>query len=189
MARLQATDAAKQNVDVDWQAELARHDRWLRGVVVSRVGEPQAVDDVMQEIALAVVRQKAPLEDPTKVAPWLYRLAVTQSLLYRRSMGRRRKLTDRYAERFRPTESDSRTDDPLEWLLADERRAKVREAMRSLPSKDAEILLLKYAENWNYKKIAEVQNASVSAVEARLHRARARLRQRLAAMQVIETKS
>ena len=87
---------------IDWQAALAEHDRWLRTIVYVRVGEPQAVDEVMQEVSLAAVRQHAPLEDPAKVAPWLYRLAVTQSLLYRRKQGRRRKLTDRYAKRFRP---------------------------------------------------------------------------------------
>ena len=38
--------------------------------------EPQAVDEVMQEVSLAAVKQAAPLADRSKVAPWLYRLAV-----------------------------------------------------------------------------------------------------------------
>ena len=50
-----------------------------------RLGEPQAIDEVMQDVSLAAVRQQAPLNDPEKVAPWLYRLAVRQTLLYRRS--------------------------------------------------------------------------------------------------------
>ncbi|MEE2706010.1 MAG: RNA polymerase sigma factor [Planctomycetota bacterium] len=186
MTKDKAADAMTQTVQVDWQAELAGHDRWLRGIVAARVGEPQAVDDVMQEIALAAVRQQAPLEDATKVAPWLYRLAVTQSLLYRRSAGRRRKLKDRYTERFQPSESGGREQDPLRWLLADERRELVRQTVQSLPGKDAEILMLKYAESWSYKKIANTLKISTSAVEARLHRARARLRDRLAAAQVTE---
>ena len=63
------------------------------------VGEFQAVDEVMQEVSLAAIRQHAPLNDARKVAPWLYRLAVTQSLLYRRKQGRGRKLINRYVER------------------------------------------------------------------------------------------
>ena len=39
----------------------------------------------MQDLSLAAVRQHAPLTDPEKVAPWLYRLAVRQTLLYRRA--------------------------------------------------------------------------------------------------------
>ena len=171
---------------IDWQAALAEHDRWLRTVVAARLGEPQAIDEVMQEVALAAVAQKAPLQDAAKVAPWLYRLAVMQSLLYRRKQGRRRKLNDRYAERTRPTERDVRQAEPLEWLLSEERRAMVRVAMQRLPQRDAEILLLKYTQDWNYQAIADHLGISESAIEARLHRARKRLRSELATMNVVE---
>lgn len=171
---------------LDWQALLERHDRWLRTVVGARLGESQAVDEVMQEVSLAAVAQRAPLTDPAKAAPWLYRLAVTQALLYRRKMGRQRNLTHRYAERTQPTEEDGRTPDPLGWLLAEERRDQVRTAMTRLPKRDAEILLLKYTEDWSYCELAKHLGISQSAVEARLHRARQRLREELAAMEVIE---
>jgi RNA polymerase sigma-70 factor (ECF subfamily) len=55
-----------------------------------------------------------------------------------------------------------------------------------LAAKDAEILLLKYTEDWNYHQIAAHLGISHAAVETRLHRARARLRQELAAMDVVE---
>lgn len=175
--------------NIDWQAVLAQHDRWLRAVVCARVGEPQAVDEVMQEVCLAAVAQRAPLMDPDKAAPWLYRLAVTQSLLYRRRQGRRRKLTGRYAQRLRPTEQDTRQPDPLGWLLAEERRRQVRAAMAQLPRRETEILLLKYTEDWSYRDLAQHLGISESAVEARLHRARKRLRAELAALDVIEVKT
>jgi RNA polymerase sigma factor (sigma-70 family) len=173
---------------IDWQAALSQHDRWLRTVVLARTGEPQAVDEVMQEVALAAVAQRAPLHDPAKVAPWLYQLAVRQSLLYRRKRGRARKLTDQYAERVRPGEGNGAVD-PLDWLLTAERRQLVRAALRTLPEADAEILLLKYTEGWNYHQIAAHLDMSHSAVEAKLHRARKKLRGMLAGMQVIEVSS
>jgi RNA polymerase sigma-70 factor (ECF subfamily) len=171
---------------IDWQAALAEHDRWLRTAVYARLRDAHAVDDVMQEVALAAVRQAAPLRDPTKVAPWLYRLAIVQCLQYRRKLGRRRKLKDRFARQQRPSEHDGRVPDPLDWLLASERRRLVRAALEQLADRDAEILLLKYSQNWTYRQIAEHLGVSQSAVEARLHRARRRLRDTLAAMQVIE---
>lgn len=159
---------------IDWDAELRKHARWLRAVVFARVGEPQAVDEVLQEVALEAVRQNAPIHDPVKVSQWLYRLAVLQSLLYRRRQGRRRKLLDRY----RQTVGDSgRTlGDPLEWLLRGERMNLVREALARLPARDAEVLLMKYAEDLSYEQIAERLGISFSAAQARLHRARKRLR-------------
>lgn len=171
---------------IDWPAMLAKHDRWLRTVVGARVGEPQAVDEVMQEVSLAVVRGQAPLNDRSRLAPWLYQLAVRQSLLYRRKVGRRRKLVGHYAERFHPTEQDNRTADPLEWLLAEERQRLVRQAIARLVPRDAEILLLKYIEGWSYHELAEHLGVSHSAAESRLHRARANLREQLAILNVIE---
>jgi RNA polymerase sigma-70 factor (ECF subfamily) len=169
---------------IDWRQALAQHERWLRTVVAARLGEAGAVDDVMQEVSLAAVKQQSPLQDETKVAPWLYSLAVTQSLLYRRKRGRERKRVDGYANAFRPTESDNRTPDPLAWLLAEERQRLVREAIARLPSRDAELLLLKYTEDWSYKQIADHLGMTHDAVESRLHRARAKLRSELAAVQV-----
>src|SRR4051812_32980744 len=92
---------------LDWGATLAVHERWLRRVVASRLGEPQAVDEVMQDVALAAVTQHAPLHNPARVAVWLYRLAVRHVLMYRRKSGRRRSLVDRYAAKRGPSEIDS----------------------------------------------------------------------------------
>src|SRR5438132_7716422 len=64
---------------IDWAATLAAHDRWLRTVVLARLGERQAVDEVMQEVALAAIAQRAPLHDLGRVGAWLYRLAVRQA--------------------------------------------------------------------------------------------------------------
>jgi RNA polymerase sigma-70 factor (ECF subfamily) len=175
--------ASTPSGSIAWQTVLAQHDRWLRTVVFARVGEAPAVDDVMQEVALAAVRQQAPIVDPAKVAPWLYRLALAQSLIYRRKQGRWRKLTTQYAQRVQPSEHDSRVLDPLEWLLADERQNLVREAIGRMSGREVEILLLKYTENWSYEQLAQHLGASESAIESRLHRARARLRKELATLE------
>lgn len=174
---------------IDWQAALSQHDRWLRTIVLARLREPQAVDEVMQEVALAAVKQAAPISDPAKVAPWLYQLAVRQSLLYRRKCGRRRRMVGQYVERMTVDDRPARlTVDPLGWLLAEERQALVRRALGQLPRRDAEILLLKYTENWSYHQIAAHLGIGHSAVEARLHRARGRMRRELEALEVVEMK-
>jgi DNA-directed RNA polymerase specialized sigma24 family protein len=129
---------------LDWGATLAVHERWLRRVVASRLGEPQAVDEVMQDVALAAVAQRSPLHNPARVAVWLYRLAVRHVLIYRRKAGRRRGLVDRYAARSGIGELDA-TPSPLAWLVLDERQKLVQDALRRLPVRDAELLILKHA--------------------------------------------
>jgi RNA polymerase sigma-70 factor (ECF subfamily) len=175
-------DGSAVTADLDVSAALRDHARWLRAVVYSRVGDQDAVDDVMQEVALAAVRQAASLPIAERLGPWLYRVAVRQALLYRRKCGRRRKLAKNYVALRAPTEADERSPEPLQWLLAEERSSLLRAALERLPRRDKEILLLKYAENWNYREIAEHLGTTHSAVEARLHRARQRLRGELASV-------
>jgi RNA polymerase sigma-70 factor (ECF subfamily) len=166
---------------MDWRPALAEHQRWLRTIVYARLREDEAVDEVMQELALALVRAPAPPPTPDKVAPWLYRVALRQVLLYRRKCGRRRRLEAGYAAHRQVTDPAAEAPDPLAWLLADERRRLVREALQTLAGRDAEILLLKYTEDWSYRQLAAHLGLSQSAVEARLFRARQRLREALAA--------
>ena len=173
---------------LDWAAELQRHRSWLRTVIAARCKEPQAVDEILQEVSVAVVKQDAPLRDASKVAPWLYQVAVRQSLMYRRKHGRRRNMQKRYAESLRAESTQTHSPDPLDWLLANERRQLIRQGVEQLNPKEAELLLLKYTQDWTYKQIAEHLGTSESAVESRLHRARKSLRQRMIALNVIESK-
>lgn len=76
--------------------------------------------------------------------------------------------------------SSSAEPDPLDWLLAKEQQRIVREALTKLPSREAELLLLKYTEDWSYRQLAEHLGVTTSAVEARLHRAREKMRRSLA---------
>lgn len=158
---------------------LADHSRWLRTVLAARGVERHALDEVMQEVAAAALRGFDQVRDPRKLPSWLYRLAVVQTLLYRRRTGRRRKLIDRYADSgMAPHEAAER--DPLAWLLVEEVQRLVRQAIATLHRRDAEILLLKYTEEWSYRQLAQHLGISHSAVEARLHRARGRMRTALA---------
>lgn len=171
---------------IDWPEALREHDEWLRGIVFARVGHREAVDEVMQEVALAAVQQAAPISDASKVAPWLYRVAVRQSLLFHRRRGRRRSLEQRYAAQVATPRATVTNQDPLDWLLRSERSEIVRQSLASLAERDAEILVLKYGEGLSYQQIATHLGVSQSAVETRLHRARKRLREQLVKSEVNE---
>jgi RNA polymerase sigma-70 factor (ECF subfamily) len=160
-------------------AALAKHGRWLRTVLAARGIERGSIDEVMQEVAAEALRGAGSLRKPEQPAPWLYRIAVVQSLMHRRQLGRRRKLVDRYAASGAAA-SEAIDADPLAWLLAEEEQELVRRAIAEQSPRDAELLLLKYTEDWSYRQLAEHLGATPSAVEARLHRARGRMRASLA---------
>jgi RNA polymerase sigma-70 factor (ECF subfamily) len=138
------------------------------------------VDEVLQEIALAAVAQRSPLLDRALVGPWLYRLVVVHAFRYRRSQARQRNRLRVYQQRWVARDGEGVTDggnaNPLQLLLRSERRELTAEALRQLPPRDAEILMLKYGERWSYSRIAEYLGIRITSVESRLHRARERLR-------------
>lgn len=175
-------NAAGHGSVIDWASALAEHRRWLRTVVLSRLGDGAAVDDVLQELALALAQRNGKPLEAERVTGWLYRVAVRQALLHRRREGRRRRRDDGFAQRTeaaRPAEPD-----PLQWLLCDEQQAMVRKALSTLPPPDRELLLLKYTEDWSCRELARRLGATETTVTTRLHRAREKLRGALATLEV-----
>jgi RNA polymerase sigma-70 factor (ECF subfamily) len=165
--------ARQHGSGIDWTSALEAHRRWLRTVVRCRVGHEDAIDDVMQEVALAVLTQNARPTDPNKVAPWLYRVAVRQAITYRRRQGRKRRLVEALGQRRRGEEPVA---DPRDWVLAEESRQTVAAALAELPPQDRQILLLKYTEQWCYRQLADHLGVGLNVVEYRLLRAKNRLR-------------
>jgi RNA polymerase sigma-70 factor (ECF subfamily) len=163
---------------VDWSAALAERRRWLRTVLLARLSDRQAVDEVLQEVALAAVRHGPAALSDGEISAWLYRVAVRQALLHRRQAARAARRTVQYALRAEAAQVNG-AGDPLRWLLADEEAALVREALLRLSRQDRELLLLKYTEEWSCKELAAHLGIRLTTVETRLQRARERLRREL----------
>lgn len=161
----------------DLLQEFSRHEAWLRTALHSRLGNSDEVDEVMQEVALAAANQSAKSQTVERIGPWLYRVALRQVMLFRRKAGRRKKLVDRF--RHARVERHERT--PLQFLLSQEQARLVRQAMSEMPELERQLLMLKYVEGFSYGGIADRLGVSASAVQSRLHRARAALRESIMA--------
>jgi RNA polymerase sigma-70 factor (ECF subfamily) len=159
---------------IDWTAALAEHQCWMRTVVRSRIRDTDAADDVMQEIAVAVLKQNTRPLDPQKVPAWLYRVALRQTVNYRRRLGRQHRTLAAYASESAANERQAVN--PRDWVLGQELRQSVADALDRLQPRDRQILLLKYTEGWSYQQLAEHLGITVKTVEYRLLRARRALR-------------
>jgi RNA polymerase sigma factor (sigma-70 family) len=173
-------------VRIDWDAEYRRHARWLRTVVASRLQEPAAVEDVMQQIALAIAREDRRPREAARIGAWLYRVAVKQCLQHRRTAGRRRRFLHTLSQ---TTAGGQPPPEPLDWLLYEERVQSVRFALGQLSDLDRQLLLLRYTEDWSCRQLAEHLGVSVSAVEYRLQLARERLRRVVVQQHVVDVPS
>lgn len=158
---------------------LPEHESWLRTTLLSRLGNRDEVEEVMQEVAVAAANQSAKLEPVERAGPWLYRVAIRQMLLFRRKAGRRRKLLSCVVDRPLPRDETQATRSPLEFLISEERQVEVRQALVKMSERDRQLLLLKYVDGLSYGEIAQRVGVSASAVQSRLHRARNLLRKHL----------
>jgi RNA polymerase sigma-70 factor (ECF subfamily) len=166
---------------IDPLEALPEHEAWLRTTLLARLGNWEEVEEVMQEVAVAAANQSAKAEPIERVGPWLYRVALRQMMLLRRKAGRRRKLIQGVIQAKQPTEVDTQTYSPLDFLMVEERREQVRQAMVGMSERDRQLLMLKYVEGLSYADIAKRVGVTASAVQSRLHRARAELRGQLKA--------
>jgi len=159
-----------------WHAELLGHLSWLRSIVRARLGDANSVEDVLNDVmadALAVDDAQVRVKSP---APWLYRVAIRKTLLFRRKCGRRRRAYQAQAEISRGRNGIAEIATPLELMVHEERQQSVRDAMLRLRGQDSEILLLKYVHDWTYDSISENLGIDYWKVVHRLRRAREKLR-------------
>ena len=156
---------------------MQAHRGWLASVVYARLRDSHAVDEVLQETALAASRQKHLADDLDGVCRWLYRVALRQAILYRRKQVRANRRLQEAGTRTDALNRDkSDNKNPYQILVASENRELVRIALTKLSNQDCEILMLKYNESWSCRDMANRLGVSESALKSRLLRARKNLR-------------
>jgi RNA polymerase sigma factor (sigma-70 family) len=160
---------------IDWGKAWEEHRRWLATVIRSRLADREAAEDVLQEVAVAAVRQRSRPTDPAKVAPWLYRVALRQVVNHHRATGRRRRLHDGVAQSGQ-IRNTARDPEPGEWLMQQEATMSLSEGLSRVEPLDRQLLLLKYTEGWGYQQLSEYLGISMKTVEYRLLKARRALR-------------
>ncbi|MGC3970493.1 MAG: RNA polymerase sigma factor [Pirellulales bacterium] len=132
------------------------------------------LDDVVQDVLLKAWRHQATFRGDAALATWLTRIAIHAARDHARTARLRRVLfgwwrTDA-TEPAATDDGDGGADAPLD---------RTRAALRQLAAADREVLVLRYLEQRDIADIAQLLALSRAAVDARLSRARARLRARL----------
>ncbi len=169
----QAVAGDREALEVVWR----QHRKWLAAVVMAHMPAEAELEDILQEIAVAVVRTIGSLKNPQAIRPWLRTVAINTV----RTAGRRA-TTER---RNRPQSVgddllDQSTFMGSEMTSQDAERSKdqVRAALaltRGLPEHYREAILLRAVRGLSQAHIAEVLGVSIKTVETRLHRSRAML--------------
>ncbi|HOW72666.1 MAG TPA: sigma-70 family RNA polymerase sigma factor [Phycisphaerae bacterium] len=157
-----------------------RYQPRVAGMVYRLLGWPEDIDDVVQDVFVAVLKGLPSFRREARFSSWLTRIVVNTC----RSQGRRRRLVLRWFPRLQAKETvlDGLSHRAVaeQLPLADrEVLDRIRTVVRQMPEIYREVVVLRYLEQMSSGEVAEVLAVSINTVEARLHRARKRLRELL----------
>lgn len=175
-------DPARERVGDDDVAGAARlitaHQERVTRLVTRLLGWRSDIDDVVQDVFVSAIEALPRFRGDADLSTWLFRIAVNRCRGERRRWLRLRFWTggDLVAVQHRQDAGPSdRPRDAAAVLVASETGAAVRAAVQALPSRDREVIVLRYLEGLSIAAIAEIVGARLNAVEARLSRARRKL--------------
>jgi RNA polymerase sigma-70 factor (sigma-E family) len=162
-----ARGATGQAADEAITAAYHNHYAGLVRTAAMLVGDTATAEDVVQESFIAMHRAWWRLRDTSRVLPYLHRSVINKS----RSVLRRRAVADRYL-RARAPDLPSAEDS----ALAGAQRSSVLEALSALPSRQREVVILRYYADLSEAEIAEALGISRGAVKSHTARAKGSLR-------------
>jgi len=163
-------------------AELHHHN--IHGCVLRIIGDAEAARDVTQQVFLRAYTSLSGLRDARKFRSWLYAIAINLS---RDWLKRQRRATFAMVDSwFDASNAGHELPDPSPSaspsciVEAGELRNAVAAAVRALPLKYREVSVLRFQHEFKVSEVAEILSISVAAVDSRLRRAKAMLRDTLA---------
>lgn len=145
---------------------------------------PHDAEDVAQDVFMRVFESINDFREDAALSTWLYRIAVTKSLELIRKRKRKKRSGFFRALMNKDEEPDDTSDNsffghPGVALENKERAQVLLKAIEQLPANQRIAFTLHKLEDLSYKEIAEVMEASLSAVESLMYRAKKNLQQEL----------
>ncbi len=170
-SRAVAGDA--EGLNAVWNANR----RWVAAILIAHKPRWADLDDLLQEVALSLVKKVSEVRDPAAIRPWLRTVALNVAHASARA-GKVRgwvtgpQLAESDGEHIRS--AGQPTSDPL---IAEEKRVSILELAAQLPDGYREPLLLKAVDHLSYREIGRIMGLPETTVETRIARARKQLRE------------
>lgn len=152
--------------------------RWVAAILLAHKPKWADLEDLLQEVALAMVRKIGELRDPGAVRPWLRTVAINAA--HAAARGSKRRAGDEwFAQASDQGGHEGRTRDfatPPESLADQEHGRLLMKLAFELPDGYREPLLLKAVEGLSYRQIGEIMDLPETTIETRVARGRRMLR-------------
>ncbi len=161
----------------DWQVVVNDHGPAVWQTAYRLLGNHADAADCFQEAFVGALEISG-RQEVRNIAGLLVQLATTRAIDRLRQKTRQQR---RQADASASDEALSRDAGPLDHAQAGELAEHLRQAIALLPPQEAKVFCLRHLSEMSYRQIARELNVNVSVVGVSLYRAKARLRQALAA--------
>lgn len=164
-----------------FQELFERYNKLILNVCYRLIGNKDEAEDVTQDVFLKIFRSARHFKQRSRVSTWIYRIAINCSLNQLRRKKYQRWLSlDFQTESPEPAGFEPCSDDCPERAVHQQEQEKiVLKAINSLPADQRVALVLQRYDGLSCQEIATIVGCSVGAVQARLHRAKKNLYQKL----------
>lgn len=151
------------------------------------VGNREMAEDLTQEVFIRVYHSAASYQPQSKFQTWVYTIAKNISLNeLRRHKGKFVSLDEPQTgeEEGLPRQlEDTKTLDPSQEILQQEKLGMIKAAIQSLPENQRMAVILRRYDDFSYEEIAYTMNLSLEAVKSLLNRAKENLKNKLAGLE------
>lgn len=172
---------SQQDDDRAFGELVSRYETKVYGLALKMVRNPEDAEDVLQDTFLRAYRGIKSFQGASTFSTWIYRITANSALMRLRKKQLPTVSIEDADEREAPINIADWSPGPVEQLLSQETRHMMEEAIHSLPPEFRQVFVLRDVEELSNAEVAEILDLSVAAVKSRLHRARLKVRDRLAA--------
>ena len=159
---------------------VSRYESKVYSLALKMVRNPEDAEDVLQDTFLRAYRGIKSFKGNSTFSTWIYRITANSALMRLRKRQLPTVSIDDADEREAPINIADWAPGPVEQMLNQETQAAMTEAIEALPPEFRQVFVLRDIEELSNAEVAEVLDISVAAVKSRLHRARLKVRNRLA---------
>ena len=159
---------------------VSRYESKVYSLALRMVRNPEDAEDVLQDTFLRAYRGIKSFQGASTFSTWIYRITANSALMRLRKKQLPTVSIEDQDERETPINIADWTPGPVEQLMTQELQQEMDAAIGSLPPEFQQVFILRDVEEKSNAEVAEILDLSVAAVKSRLHRARLKVRNRLA---------
>ena len=164
--------SSMQGDTVAFEAIVNKYQSFICAITFSGTADLETSEELAQETFISAWRDLSQLQDLSKFRGWL--CSIARNIIRNSFRSQKRDLLQKAVSLDQIQEEGVKMDEPSVEIITHEERVVVEQALKRIPERYREPLVLFYRERQSIKQVAEELDLSEEATKQRLYRGRKR---------------